>query len=170
MPRRNLILAGSLLCCLFYAAHFWRIGAYSAVAMDMIALVQCLASIRFITPERRPPWLTAAFILCLITILGATVATWQGATSAFAALGTVFATVARLQKQAQPMRMLYFASTLCWLGHNLLLDAPLAYLCDVFAVVGLTYSITRELNFSIVRRVFIDYLAAIGHTTKVFRN
>lgn len=144
MPRRTLILIGSALCCFFYAIYFWGMGAYSAVAMDLIALAQCLASIFFISPDERPSWLTAAFLACLTTILVCTAATWAGWTSAFVALGSVFATVARLQKHAQPMRYLYLGSTFCWMGHNLLMAAPLAYLCDFMAVVGFCYSILKD--------------------------
>lgn len=144
MPNRNLMMSVGLCGALCFAAHYARLGSYTGSVICLFAVLQGLLSAAFITPTHRPAWTIPVFVAILMAGFGITAMTWNGWASAFAVLGSVFATAARLQLSVERMRRLFLLMALCWLAHDVVMVTPVALLCEAFSVIGFVVAILRE--------------------------
>jgi hypothetical protein len=142
MPRRTPILLASALCSALFCAHFLRLGSATGAAMCLISLAQSLAATQA-SYGSRPAWLNGFFAASSAATVGLTLATWAGWSSALAGTGALFATAARLQIDAQRMRWLLLACTLCWIGHNTLVGSISGLTGDTLTLVGLSVGLWR---------------------------
>ena len=143
MPHRRLILLSSAVCSLCFSVHFLRLGSTTGMAMNLIGVTQCLLAVRFVTERGRPAWLSLAFTLTFLLAAGLTLSTWSGWPSAFAGIGTLVSTAARLQTSPQNMRGLLIGSALCWAGHNLIVGSVCGLTCDVLTLLGFAIAFAR---------------------------
>jgi hypothetical protein len=144
MPNRRLILMSSAVCSVCFAIHFLRLGSTTGMAMNLIGVAQCLLAARYVTARGCPPWLGAAFALTFLLAAGLTLSTWNGWPSAFAGIGTLISTTARLQASPQVMRGLLMGSSLCWASHNLLVGSVCGLTCDCLGLITFSLSTLRE--------------------------
>ncbi len=143
MPRRALILGLSALCSVLFCAHFLRIGSATGAAMCLVSAFQSMAALA-IVPGRRPGWVGPCFVASSAVAVGLTIATWSGLPSALAGTGALLATAARLQEEAQRMRVLLLACALVWLGHNLAVGSVFGMSCDLLSIGGLAVALRRH--------------------------
>ena len=144
MPTRRLILLSSALCGVCFSLHFLRLGSTTGMAMNLIGVTQSLLAARYITARGCPPWLGAAFAVTFLLAAGLTLTTWNGWPSAFAGIGTLVSTTARLQAAPQTMRGLLIASSLCWAAHNLMVGSVCGLTCDCLGLIGFVVAALRE--------------------------
>ena len=144
MPNRRLILLSSAVCSICFAIHFLRLGSTTGMAMNLIGVAQCLLAARYVTARGCPPWLGAAFALTFLLAAGLTLSTWNGWPSAFAGIGTLVSTAARLQASPQSMRGLLMGSSLCWASHNLLVGSVCGLTCDCLGLIAFSLATLRE--------------------------
>lgn len=138
------MLLASAACAVCFALHFLRIGALTGAAMCGIAVVQTLISAQAIGPGRRAPWVAPLFAGSFLAAAGMMLATWSGWPSACAGLGTLLATVARLQGEAGTMRRLFVGASLCWAVHNGLVGSVFGLTCDLLTLTGLGIALLRQ--------------------------
>ena len=144
MPSRRLILFSSALCSVCFSLHFLRLGSATGMAMNLIGVTQSLLAARYVTARGRPPWLGAAFAVTFLLAAGLTLSTWNGWPSAFAGIGTLVSTAARLQAAPQVMRGLLMTSSLCWAAHNLMVGSVCGLTCDCLGLIGFALAALRE--------------------------
>nr|WP_132254234.1 YgjV family protein [Methylobacterium segetis] len=144
MPRRSLILCVSAACAATFGLHYWHIGAVTGMAMCSISVVQSLVSARFIGPGSRRAWVVPVFGASSLVAASLTLATWSGWASACAGVGALLASAARLQADAQTMRRLFVAASLCWAAHNLLVGSVFGLTCDLLTISGLVVALRRR--------------------------
>ena len=144
MPNRRLILMSSAVCSVCFSIHFLRLGSTTGMAMNLIGVAQCLLAARYVSARGCPPWLGAAFALTFLLAAGLTLSTWNGWPSAFAGIGTLISTTARLQASPQVMRSFLMGSTLCWASHNLIVGSVCGLTCDCLGLIGFTLALLRE--------------------------
>lgn len=144
MPGRRGMLLTSAACAVCFALHFLRISALTGAAMCAIAVLQTLVSAYAIGPGRRAPWVVPLFAGSFLAAAGMMLATWSGWPSACAGLGTLLATVARLQGEAGTMRRLFVGASLCWAVHNGLVGSVFGLTCDLLTLTGLGIALLRQ--------------------------
>lgn len=143
MPRRGSILRASAACATCFALHYLTLGSLTGTAMCMIAVVQSLMAARFVTPYGPSTGLCTVFAGTSVLAVCLTAATWAGWPSAFAGVGALFATTARLQACPDTMRRLFLGASLAWAGHNLLVGSVFGLTCDVLTISALTVALVR---------------------------
>ena len=106
--------------------HYGLLGAWTGALMNALCAVQVAAAIPI---ERRPElrWIYHAIVPA---IAAASVVTWAGWPSAFAALGMVFLTLGRMQSNLLWLRALLLAAVPFWLVHDVLVGSLPAVIAD----------------------------------------
>ena len=143
MPRRSLILFTSAACSACFALHFLRLGAQTGTAMCLVSVMQSVVAARWIGPDFRAPWVAPLFVASSLVALCLTLATWNGWPSACAGLGSLLATTARLQGDAQTMRRVFLGASSCWVLHNLLVGSVFGLTCDLLTIAALVIALIR---------------------------
>ncbi|MDV2983931.1 UNVERIFIED_CONTAM: YgjV family protein [Methylobacteriaceae bacterium AG10] len=143
MPRRSLILVTSAACSACFALHFLQLGAQTGTAMCLVSVMQSLVAARWIGPDARAAWVAPLFLASSLVALGLTLATWNGWPSACAGLGSLLATTARLQRNAQAMRRVFLGASSCWVIHNTLVGSVFGLTCDLLTITALVIALVR---------------------------
>jgi hypothetical protein len=143
MPRRSLILLTSAACSACFAGHFLRLGAQTGTAMCLVSVMQSVVAARWIGPASRAPWVAPLFVASSLVALCLTLATWNGWPSACAGLGSLLATTARLQGNAQIMRRVFLGASSCWVIHNMLVGSVFGLTCDLLTITALVIALVR---------------------------
>ncbi|MER2251378.1 YgjV family protein [Methylorubrum podarium] len=143
MPRRSLILVTSAACSACFALHFLQLGAQTGTAMCLVSVMQSLVAARWIGPDARAAWVAPLFLASSLVALGLTFATWNGWPSACAGLGSLLATTARLQGNAQAMRRVFLGASSCWVIHNTLVGSVFGLTCDLLTITALVIALVR---------------------------
>ncbi len=143
MPRRSLILLTSAACSACFALHFLQLGAQTGMAMCLVSVMQSVVAARWISPDARAPWVAPLFVGSSLVALCLTLATWNGWPSACAGLGSLLATTARLQGDAQTMRRVFLGASSCWVIHNLLVGSVFGLTCDLLTITALVIALVR---------------------------
>ncbi|GJE73357.1 YgjV family protein [Methylorubrum podarium] len=143
MPRRSLILVTSAACSACFALHFLQLGAQTGTAMCLVSVMQSLVAARWIGPDSRAAWVAPLFLASSLVALGLTLATWNGWPSACAGLGSLLATTARLQGNAQAMRRVFLGASSCWVIHNTLVGSVFGLTCDLLTITALVIALVR---------------------------
>ena len=143
MPRRSLILLTSAACSACFALHFLQLGAQTGTAMCLVSVMQSVVAARWIGPDFRAPWVAPLFLASSLIALGLTLATWNGWPSACAGLGSLLATLARLQASPQTMRRVFLGASSCWALHNTLVGSVFGLTCDLLTIAALVIALVR---------------------------
>lgn len=143
MPRRSAILLTSAACSACFALHFLRLGAQTGTAMCLVSVMQSVVAARWIGPNSRAAWVAPLFVASSLVAACLTLATWNGWPSACAGLGSLFATTARLQVDAQAMRRFFLGASSCWMLHNTLVGSVFGLTCDVLTISALVIALIR---------------------------
>ncbi|WP_279602160.1 YgjV family protein [Methylobacterium sp. E-005] len=143
MPRRDRILLASAACAAAFGVHYLTLGAFTGTAMCAISILQSLVALTCLGRPGRSGWVAPLFAGSTLAAACLTAITWNGWPSACAALGTLFATGARLHAAPQPMRLLFLGASLCWAGHNLLVGSVFGLTCDLLTIFGLGIALLR---------------------------
>ncbi|MEH3117317.1 MAG: YgjV family protein [Methylorubrum populi] len=143
MPRRSAILLTSAACSACFALHFLRLGAQTGTAMCLVSVMQSVVAARWIGPGARAAWVTPLFVASSLVAACLTLATWSGWPSACAGLGSLLATTARLQVNAQAMRRFFLGASSCWMVHNTLVGSAFGLTCDLLTLSALAIALAR---------------------------
>lgn len=143
MPRRSTILLMSAACSGCFALHYTRLGAETGMAMCLISVMQSLVAARWIGADARAAWVVPLFAGSSLVAASLTLATWNGWPSACAGLGSLLATAARLQTNAQSMRRFFLGASSCWMIHNTLVGSVFGLTCDLLTVSALLLALLR---------------------------
>jgi inner membrane protein len=136
--RRTILLVQSA-GAVSFALHYMLLGSAAGAAACFVGMVQSLAALRL---SGRP--LAAAFGLTGLAAAAAACLTWNGIPSLCAALGTSFACAGRLQRNPQRMRLLFFACSSAWVGHNALTGSVFGLTSDALTLTGLGLGLWRH--------------------------
>jgi hypothetical protein len=160
MPSRTKILITSAACGLCFSAHYLHLGSATGMAMAAISVAQSLVAARYGSVSRRPGWFNMAFALSMLMVAVLTGMTWNGLPSAFAGIGALFATLARMQTSSQAIRLLLLSATLCCAGHNAIVRSACGLTCDLLAISGFTVALIRSRWFVRLPKSSASYAGA----------
>ena len=138
---RAAILACQATGAVAFASHYYLLGSTTGAALCLVAVVQSVASASL---GRRPGLLGAIFAVSALAVLVAAWQSWAGAASAFAATGSACATLGRLQRREQRMRLAFLGCSLAWVGHNLLMRSGFGLVCDALTLAGIGLGLWRH--------------------------
>lgn len=136
---RRMILALQCTGSTLFGLHYLLLGAPTAAAMCVAAVVQG-ASAALIGNRLLRNGIFAATILAGLT---ATIASFAGVTSALAQTGSLLTATGRLQRQAQAIRWCFLAAEVFWVSHNLLVGSRWGLISDTFSVTMLLVGLWR---------------------------
>ncbi len=136
---RRTVLSIQCLGSTAFSAHFLLMGAETAAITSLIALVQILAST--IVRRHSLVWIICGASSTLLVL--ATIATWDGLPSILAAIGSLLATVARLQQSTTRMKAGFLISAPFWVTHNFLVSSLFGLTVDVVSTTSLTFALCR---------------------------
>jgi hypothetical protein len=136
---RRTVLSIQCLGSTAFSAHFLLMGAETAAITSLIALVQVLGST--IVRSHSLLWLIYGVSSTLLVL--ATIATWDGLPSILAAIGSLLATVARLQQSTARMKAGFLISAPFWVTHNFLVNSLFGLTVDMVSTTSLTFALCR---------------------------
>jgi hypothetical protein len=161
--RRSTMLAIYIGNNLAFAAHYGILHEWTAVAMNGLMGAQSVVAISL---ERRP-WLRWAYYAFMPMVGGASLVTWHGLPSVFAAAATAFSTLGRLQRNEVLLRTLMLASTPCWTAHDLLVGSLPGLAADLLSMtIGATMLLRRTpaigMAVAMLRQSFASPVRRLG--------
>lgn len=128
------------LCSTFWCLHFLCLGAYTAVALNVINLIR-----NAVYGFRDKKWaqsnaVPAAFLA--VTVL-AVVLTWKNIWDIFPLVAAVFATLANWQTDTRKLRYLTYPVSVGWLVYNIVNHSVAGMCNEIFTIVSLTVGVVR---------------------------
>lgn len=108
--RRAGMLGLAMVAALFYATHFFMLGALTGAAMNLIGAARSFVFMR-IRPSKRRTWILWMF-LGLAGV--ATLITWHGPISLLALTGTICSALSSWQRSARMVRRFAVATPFPW--------------------------------------------------------
>lgn len=131
--RRSAVLACQATGAFAFALHFFLLGSPASAVMCAAGGAQSVAA-RLHLPRT-----------ALLSFHGATLAlsaaiafvAGHGAATPCALLGLASATVARIQRDIQRMRLIFLAGTAAWTAHNLFIGSRFGNVSDALTALGL---------------------------------
>lgn len=137
--RRAMLLAQTAGAFAFIA-HYLLIGALTGAAMVSMSVVQALAALS----EERPLWRRLVYLATVPALMALTAVTWAGLPSLCAALGLALTTAARWQRSVTALRVLFLASAVAWVAHDILAGSLQGILADIACGAGLVHALRRD--------------------------
>lgn len=137
---RRVILALQCVGACLFGLHYLLLGAPTAAAMCMVAVVQG-ASAALIGNRRLR---LSVFVATLLVGLAAAIATFTGITTVLAEGGALLSASGRMQRHAQAIRWCFLASEVFWVSHNLLVGSPWGLTSDTLSVSMLVLGLWRN--------------------------
>lgn len=131
--RRPTILLWQALGSLAFGVHYVLLGSSTGAIMCGVGLAQSLAA----CAEEQRSWHRRFYLATVCVIAVATYATWHGIPSIAAAVGSSFATLGRLQRDAQRMRQFFLACSTAWAVHNFMVGSVFGNVCDALTIGGI---------------------------------
>jgi hypothetical protein len=129
LKERRAIIAGQCVQCVSFGIHFGLIGAYTGSVLCALSLVQLVSASALSSRTARAAFWATAPAIALITL-----ATWNGAASAAAAMGLALATAGRWQSDPLRLRWCFLGSSSGWAAHNLIVVSPFGLVTDVLTL------------------------------------
>jgi Bacterial inner membrane protein len=123
-----------------FAAHFALLGSATGAVTCCVAIVQSAAAWRI----RQYRHLVAIYGTTLLVVAATAWETWRGVPSLCAAMGSLFATMGRLEAAPRRMRLWFLGCTCAWIGHNALVGSVFGLASDALTVAALAVGIYRE--------------------------
>jgi len=136
---RRLILALQCAGALMFALHYLLLGAPTAAAMCVAAVIQGVSAAT-LTNRRLQLSIVAATVLAGFSV---TVTTFSGLPSVLAQTGSLLTATGRLQRTAQSIRWFFLAAEVFWTTHNVIVGSPWGLTSDVLGVAMLTVGLWR---------------------------
>jgi hypothetical protein len=136
LPTRRLMICGQMGSAVCFAAHWALMGKFTAFALTLLLLGIAVLSLFMEGPagSRRVRLVRVAYIGALVPVALATVLTWSGPESLFAAIGTGMGCYGRWLTDAARHRNVLLASSVPWMAHNLLVGSIPGLVADVFCL------------------------------------
>jgi len=139
--RRSTMLAIYIGNNLAFAAHYGLLHQWTAVAMNGLMGAQSVVAISLV----RRPWLRWIYYAFMPALGSASLVTWHGLPSVFAAAATLLSTLGRMQRNEVLLRTLMLASTPCWTAHDLLVGSLPGLVADLLSMtIGATMLLRRS--------------------------
>jgi hypothetical protein len=135
--KRPAILAWQALGSLAFGIHYVLLGSATGAVMCGVGIAQSLTA----CSESPRAWHRRFYLGTVLVIAVATYETWRGLPSIAAALGSLFATAGRLQRDAQRMRQLFLGCSLAWAIHNFMVGSVFGNACDVLTITGILFGL-----------------------------
>ena len=111
------ILSFQIIVAFVFSAHYLLIGAYTAVALNLLAAVQCV--FYYIRNRRRSKSIVLPTVFTVLTFVVG-VLTWEGWYSAFIMLGLVINSISLAFPDAQKIRYSMFVKSPACLIYNII--------------------------------------------------
>ena len=140
-PGRRGMLLGQVGVSVCFATHYALIGATTGSIMNGLALVQALLAI----PLGTRPQFRLAYLATLPVIATALALTWNGAPSAFAAIGFTLVSLGRYQLSPIRFRSLLLLAVLPWVGHNYAVGSMPGLIADSCAFTSGAIALRRAI-------------------------
>ena len=128
---RTAMLLVQLAALSWLSMHYALVDAWTGAAVNLLGTIQIVTCL-FLGDRHR--WVGYALAVLMV---GASVATWQGAVSALAAVGMALVAIGRAQTNAGTMRLIVLAGGPFWLAHDLLIRSPIAIADAACLLIGL---------------------------------
>ena len=128
--RRSTMLTTYIGNNLAFAVHYGLLHHWTAVAMNGLMGVQTVAAIWLV----RWPWLRWPYYALMPALGAASLVTWHGLPSVFAATATALSTLGRMQRNDIVLRTLLLASTPCWTAHDLMVGSLPGLVADLLSM------------------------------------
>jgi Bacterial inner membrane protein len=96
----------------------------------------------------RFPRLRWAYYALMPAMGGASLVTWHGLPSIFAAAATVLSTIGRMQSNGVVLRILLLASTPCWMAHDLAVASLPGLVADLLSMATGATMLLRRIGFT----------------------
>ena len=136
---RRVILALQCAGALMFGVHYLLLGAPTAAAMCVGAVIQGVAAAT-ITDRRLRLSVVGATLLAGLTV---TVTAFAGLPSVLAQTGSLFTAYGRMQRGAQSIRWCFLAAEAFWTTHNLIVGSPWGLTSDTLGVTMLVVGLWR---------------------------
>ncbi len=140
--QRRTILVCQSLGSLGFAFHYLLLGSGTAAVACTTSLVQSLSGA--VVGSERPRWLAPLYAATFLVVLATAYLAWHGLPSLFAAGGAFFAMLGRWQREPQRMRLVFLASSSCWVLHNSLVGTPFGLASDTLALSAILLGLYRN--------------------------
>lgn len=137
--KRKQILGLMASANLFWAIHFYLLGAYTGSAMNGLAIFRNYLFIKY--RNNYPGYKLPA--LFIIIFLIATVLTWQGPVSLLAFGGMATGTIAFWQKSPKMIRLISLLAPPMWFLHNFIKESYPGMIIEVFVFCSILIAIYR---------------------------
>jgi hypothetical protein len=136
---RRTILALQCAGALSFGLHYLLLGAPTAAAMCVGAVIQGVAAAT-ITNRRLQLSIVGVTLAAGLTV---TVTAFTGLPSVLAQTGSLFTAYGRLQRRAQSIRWCFLAAELFWTTHNVIVGSPWGLTSDTLSVAMLVVGLWR---------------------------
>lgn len=137
---RNKMLLIGCTAALFYAVHFFMLGAFTGAALCIVGAIRSYLFIKF-KPNKKNTWILIVFLM--ITAL-TTYVTWQGWVSLFAFAGLSFGTFAVWHRKPKSIRRWALLAPPAWFIHDAMSGS---YPGMVVEVIMFTSNLVGEYRF-----------------------
>ncbi len=124
-----------LFTALLFAVHYSLLGAWSGVAMNVIAGARSIV----FTRTRKTVWL----YIFLISFTAAGIVTWQSAYSVLPIVGMLSGTIAFWMKNSSRIRYIALLSPPVWFVYNLIVGSYAGLFAEVFIFGSILIGIRR---------------------------
>lgn len=112
--KRETMLHLGMIASAVYAIHFLLLGAFTGSSMNMLASLRSYTFFKII-PNKRHVWVLICFIL---TALGFTYITWEGAISLLPFVGFTFSGIALWHTKPKSIRRWALVVPILWFTYN----------------------------------------------------
>ena len=138
--RRSTILFILLVANVFWVIHFSLLGAYSGSALNLAGMIVIAVFFIFDNRSTRPQWLVGA---CIVLMIMAGLLTWDGWVSLLPTLGMIAGTVAISQINEQRIRVLSIATSILWLGYNVIVLSYVGAVKEIITILSTLIALWR---------------------------
>jgi inner membrane protein len=134
------VLRVQLFIGLAFAAHYSLIGIATAAIVNVVGSLQ-VAIVLLPLGARRARHISCGLIAAMT---GASVVTWEGPASLFAAVGQMLMVVARMQIDVRAIFELLFIGQLLWCVHDIVVGSPMAIAADAVGLLVGAWMLARK--------------------------
>jgi hypothetical protein len=138
-----------------FVVHYALLGQWTAVAMNGLMSVQTVMAIML----ARLPRLRWAYYALMPALALASLITWHGLPSAFAASATMLSTIGRMQTNDAVLRVLLLASTPFWTAHDLTVGSLPGLIADLLSMATGAVMLLRRAPA--VRRILMSAMEQV---------
>lgn len=138
--KHSSIILFRTLCELLFAVHYFLLGAYTGMIMNLVGCVRNTVFTRQVAKNKKTTISTVAFSL-LFLIFG--VLFWQGKKSILIIVAKVLSTLAYGKKNTTMVRGIILITTTSWFIYNYFVFSIPGMVCEAFTLASLIIGIIR---------------------------